>query len=1369
MRSPLHARIAALRGRVRRLLALHGLSLVLAGFALFVLAVGLADYFVHLVGPVRVALLIGLAGMVAYLTIRHVVAPLVVRFRDLDIAMKIERRWPGLNDRLASTVQFLEVGEVERKEDQSDTFGSRAMRDATIEQTLAETHTIDFRQVVDPRPARRAVFVAFGAVAAGLMAFWAHPDLGSLALKRLFMPLASNPWPQSTHLEILQAAKKVAKGEPFVLEVGVGKGESAPGSAKVTYFYEGGEKTTEFLRPDDRNKFHGRKEAVDKSFEFQVDAGDDSIGRFQVVAVDPPVVTESSVRLNLPAYTGEAPQRLSPGKTQIRAVRGTVVELEAVANKPIRTARLIRGEGLPPLNVMTDARGTRLSAKFELKDSGTLVFDLTDTEGFHSQEKDALRFDLRAIKDEAPRVVIEEPANDRDVTANADVPIRIAGRRRLRARPRADGLQHGHRRLGALARDDHPAVGRRREEVGRGRETQGNPAPLESRAVEARTRIGPDVPRRCPRPRQPVRAEPRQEPRASPAGRHARRHEAAGGRATAGDPRGAGTRPRHGETGHHPRQGRHPHPRPDRRPRPQGPRRAAQRRDHPEPGEQPDHRQGRRHRAEDEAIPRRPRQSQARRPRRPEADGGTPPRDRADPRHEPRPRRAEPRPRQQGDGRRKSRQSRTRKSNADQEKANAERTSAGDQSKDASKSGASGKDQAGKSAESKKGQNPDAAKGEMARAGESKSGQEKGQSGEAKSGQEKGQSGESKSGQEKAQSGESKSGQEKGQAGDSKSGQEKGQSGQSKSGQSKGQSGESKSGQSKSGQSKSGQEQGQSGEEKGQSGESKSGESKSGESKSGEASKGQPKASEKGQRQSPSPSKSAPRAALAEASKNQQQVADELKKMLDKLGDFEDIQAMIQDSKKLSKAQDDAMRAAAEEGAKPELNGKKAEALTPQEKAALANAADRQAQVAKELAELQNKMDQVADRVEKKDQRAADTLREAAAESRKRNTANTMEEAAQGIEKNQMGQAQAGQKKAQQDLKKLVESLQNRRETELARLLKDLKDANKDIKDLKKREQQNRDATAKAKEMQDPKERAEQLQKLSKEQQQIQQALKKDLLKLQKLSAEQAAQAASKAAQKMAQAGEQMDQDEAEEAMKQQEEALAGLEEVQDEIEQKIQEAEEQLAMEQLSKIKDNLLGLSERQDKVVEETVVYEKKRTEKALTLPQKASVRTLGRTQDALKDEAAELVEKLEFAPAYVLSLKRAVVAMDVASKRLHTLKTDDETQKVETTASKKLKQLLDALKPDQAPPGAAQPQQPPPGGGDQPPGQQRPRGQWRRDLAGRAVEGPQAHAAGDQRPHRGNRRDPPPQEGPRPRSTGRAGTPRRRPAEHRRYRA
>ena len=77
-----------------------------------------------------------------------------VRFADLDIALKIEERWPGLNDRLASTVQFLHLtGDDER-------HGSAAMRAATVRQTIEETQAIDFRKVIELKPVLRAGLAA---------------------------------------------------------------------------------------------------------------------------------------------------------------------------------------------------------------------------------------------------------------------------------------------------------------------------------------------------------------------------------------------------------------------------------------------------------------------------------------------------------------------------------------------------------------------------------------------------------------------------------------------------------------------------------------------------------------------------------------------------------------------------------------------------------------------------------------------------------------------------------------------------------------------------------------------------------------------------------------------------------------------------------------------------------------------------------------------------------------------------------------------------------------------------------------------------------------------------------------------------------
>ena len=51
-----------------------------------------------------------------------------------------------------------------------------------------------------------------------------------------------------------------------------------------------------------------------------------------------------AVRLVAPEYTGVAAQVLAPGLTQFRALEGTRLELEGLANKPLAHAELRRGD-----------------------------------------------------------------------------------------------------------------------------------------------------------------------------------------------------------------------------------------------------------------------------------------------------------------------------------------------------------------------------------------------------------------------------------------------------------------------------------------------------------------------------------------------------------------------------------------------------------------------------------------------------------------------------------------------------------------------------------------------------------------------------------------------------------------------------------------------------------------------------------------------------------------------------------------------------------------------------------------------------------------------------------------------------------------
>ena len=54
-----------------------------------------------------------------------------------------------------------------------------------------------------------------------------------------------------------------------------------------------------------------------------------------MTVVPPPSLKSLAIRLVAPEYTGVPPQTLAPGLTQFRALDGTRIELEGMANKPL--------------------------------------------------------------------------------------------------------------------------------------------------------------------------------------------------------------------------------------------------------------------------------------------------------------------------------------------------------------------------------------------------------------------------------------------------------------------------------------------------------------------------------------------------------------------------------------------------------------------------------------------------------------------------------------------------------------------------------------------------------------------------------------------------------------------------------------------------------------------------------------------------------------------------------------------------------------------------------------------------------------------------------------------------------------------------
>jgi len=423
MSHPLEQKIAALRRRTRRAATIYGLSAAAAAVLGVVTVLGLADYCLRFQdrGLRIIASLLAL-GSLGWAVYRYRSLARKTRLRDIDLALRVERRFPGLEDRLLSSVEFL------RQSEDDPVAGSAALRRAVITQTTAESERLDFSQVLDLRPpARAAALLAAVCLAAGMLVVLA-PLASRTAVARLINPLGDTRWPQETHLAIRRPVERVARGQAFEVEVIDARGVRLPPDVRIHYRYEGPD--GKVMEESERMQYAdaamaARRENVLRPFSYRVTGGDDrSMPWMDVDVVDPPAVESLDIRLIPPAYTGWPAEK--SGK-HIRAIVGTRIEMTGKATRPLESASLRLEDGKQiHAQVSDDGCEFTLSPTLIVEKSGAYWFDLVDREGLHGGSDD--RWDIRAVADAPPTVAIDQPTSNLFVAPQAVVPLRVSAK-----------------------------------------------------------------------------------------------------------------------------------------------------------------------------------------------------------------------------------------------------------------------------------------------------------------------------------------------------------------------------------------------------------------------------------------------------------------------------------------------------------------------------------------------------------------------------------------------------------------------------------------------------------------------------------------------------------------------------------------------------------------------------------------------------------------------------------------------------------------------------------------------------------------------------------------------------------------------------
>ncbi|MEI8020974.1 MAG: hypothetical protein WCH39_22405, partial [Schlesneria sp.] len=311
-------------------------------------------------------------------------------------------------------------------------------------QALSDLERIETSDVIETKGVRNVTIA--GAVVTFLTAIvvMLHPLEAATSVQRLVFPFSKVPWPRKVDLKLVrpdlsplvQAPDQplvIARGDTLELYVENMRGRLPE---RVWFEYRTGDEgpiSREALRQTTLRDEKGRSReaaviswvATRGTMQFRASGGDDNVMPFyQVNVVPPPNIDSLQVTVTPPAYSQQPVQVLPQGVGHVQGLVGSKVEVVAMADKSMQSARLRVGEQpAVPIPLKDEAR--QFISIFEIKEAvnGSYWFELTDTQGF--TDRDAVRYELRGIADGIPDVTIDAPASDVLLTAESELPVSV--------------------------------------------------------------------------------------------------------------------------------------------------------------------------------------------------------------------------------------------------------------------------------------------------------------------------------------------------------------------------------------------------------------------------------------------------------------------------------------------------------------------------------------------------------------------------------------------------------------------------------------------------------------------------------------------------------------------------------------------------------------------------------------------------------------------------------------------------------------------------------------------------------------------------------------------------------------------------------
>ncbi|WP_166824240.1 hypothetical protein [Thalassoroseus pseudoceratinae] len=417
----------ALDRRIRRADVLRGLGglLLLVG-ALAGIAL-LADWLWGLPTPMRLGALGLSAGFIVIVGWRSVVRPAFQRRSLPELAAVVESAHPELKGRLVTLAEWNDP------ETTLDHESSALMRRLLERQTLKSIDRVQFGDVISTRRSRRTILAGLAAVAVLFLPWFIQPTAYGQLWSRLLFPWGEYRNPTRLTFQIEDGNRAVAKGDDVTLRVRANSDlelsdNKLPPAIRLVWQEDGGGTDDRLLEFEaTTNSWILTRSRVHRSFTMFVDHDGQASPEYRVEVHPRPEITGATLEVFPPSYTGMPAQTFDGLVGDIPVFEHSRMIVKVESSLPIESARWVwlqtrvhefnadpetpLPDATPiPLTLTNDGRTA--TAEWIATHGGTFTLELAHANGLTNL--DETYRNLAVIPDLPPQLtIIDEPVSDR--------------------------------------------------------------------------------------------------------------------------------------------------------------------------------------------------------------------------------------------------------------------------------------------------------------------------------------------------------------------------------------------------------------------------------------------------------------------------------------------------------------------------------------------------------------------------------------------------------------------------------------------------------------------------------------------------------------------------------------------------------------------------------------------------------------------------------------------------------------------------------------------------------------------------------------------------------------------------------------------